>query len=257
MAKLTSRGALCGPPPARGFPNTEAMATLRGETRGPPQGREQRARPSGPRERVAGPWHSRARRRRRPLPGPGAQRAAFPRPRQPGRGGGAGAGGAGGRGRPERRRLLVRAEETPAGRAHPAPRLPRAPRLRWASQVGSRHRPQRPPGPDGKGQGPERGRNGVEGLGGRMFPAWSEPPVRHFPSARRSTPPFVLPIGPASSSGKPAGFKSKPCAFSGSQAPSALALNFPNHITLPFDVGPAEPIKDPGFWERGEGRSPY
>ena len=47
MAKLTSRGALCGPPPARGFPNTEAMATLRRETRVPPQGPEQRASPSG------------------------------------------------------------------------------------------------------------------------------------------------------------------------------------------------------------------
>lgn len=29
MAKLTSRGALCCPLPARGFPNTEDMATLR------------------------------------------------------------------------------------------------------------------------------------------------------------------------------------------------------------------------------------
>lgn len=55
MAKLTSRGALCGPPPARGFLNTEAMATLWGEDAGLALG-PRAACPglSGPRERVRG-----------------------------------------------------------------------------------------------------------------------------------------------------------------------------------------------------------
>lgn len=95
IARLTSRGALCGPLPARGFPNTEDMATLR---RGP----EQRGRPSGPSgasHRL--PWHW--------LPDPvsvcvpGAALSGL-RSRGSSRAGGEeGPGEPGGRGRPERR----------------------------------------------------------------------------------------------------------------------------------------------------------
>lgn len=55
IARLTSRGALCGPLPARGFPNTEDMATLKRGTRGLGR-RAPSSVPArrGPRERVTG-----------------------------------------------------------------------------------------------------------------------------------------------------------------------------------------------------------
>lgn len=55
MARLTSRGALCGPLPTRDFPNTEDMVTLRRRTRcfGPRAPSSVPAR-RGPQEQVAG-----------------------------------------------------------------------------------------------------------------------------------------------------------------------------------------------------------
>lgn len=93
MARLTSRGALCGPLPARGFPNTEDMATLGRGTRvlgrrAPSSVPARR----GPRGRLASSPGT-----RRPAPSVSAPRAPRPagcvpaaRPEQ----GGGGAGGA-------------------------------------------------------------------------------------------------------------------------------------------------------------------
>lgn len=79
MARLTSRGALCGPLPTRDFPNTEDMVTLRRRTRcfGPRAPSRVPAR-RGPQEQVSGSPGTCRRPRRRPPPDPRAQRAVFP-----------------------------------------------------------------------------------------------------------------------------------------------------------------------------------
>ena len=60
MARLTSRGALCDPLPTRGFPNTEDMATLLRRSRVLCRRAPSRV-PAcwGPRELVAGSFHTR------------------------------------------------------------------------------------------------------------------------------------------------------------------------------------------------------
>lgn len=79
MARLTSRGALCGPLPTRDFPNTEDMVTLRRRTRcfGPRASSRVPAR-RGPQEQVSGSPGTCRRPRRRPRPDPRAERAVFP-----------------------------------------------------------------------------------------------------------------------------------------------------------------------------------
>lgn len=79
MARLTSRGALCGPLPTRDFPNTEDMVTLRRRTRcfGPRAPSRVPAR-RGPQEQVSGSPGTCRRPRRRPRPEPRAERAVFP-----------------------------------------------------------------------------------------------------------------------------------------------------------------------------------
>ncbi|XP_065798045.1 proline-rich proteoglycan 2-like [Muntiacus reevesi] len=128
------------------------MATLRRETRVPPQGPEQRARPSGPRERAAGPLAG--------TRGPGGVGVRFPGPAPSGRRprGPARPGGEEGPGGGCRRAGPPRAPPTPCkGRGDPCGARSRCsppagtPRLSWASKVRSRHRPQRPPRPDGAG----------------------------------------------------------------------------------------------------------
>lgn len=101
MARLTSRGALCGPLPTRDFPNTEDMVTLRRRTRcfGPRAPSSVPAR-RGPQEQVAGSLALAA--------GPVGVRAPSPAPSELcslcSSWGKEGLVEPGGRGRPERRR---------------------------------------------------------------------------------------------------------------------------------------------------------
>lgn len=133
--------------------------------------------------------------------GPGGVGLPGPAPsRQPSRGqarpcGEEGPGEPGGRGRPSAAKLLLRAAETPASGKDLRPAAP--PRALLDLEGRAALSPfGATPRPGGKGQVPERGRPGIGALRGGMFPALSEPPLSHFPSARRSTPPFVLPSWP-------------------------------------------------------------
>lgn len=89
IATLTSRGTLCGPLPARGFPNTEDMATLRRGTRG----LSRRAPSSAPARRGPGrKWRVLLVLATRPR----AERAVFPGSTRAEGGMGVGVGGTGG-----------------------------------------------------------------------------------------------------------------------------------------------------------------
>lgn len=136
MARLTSRGALCCPLPARGFPNTEDMATLRRGTRvlGPraPSSLPAPSGPSGGDSQAPLALATRPRRSPRPPGTARAERAGFPRLGP--RGVGGGAGGASGRGCPELRQTPCKGcgstprgaltPQTTRGRARNRPRTP-------------------------------------------------------------------------------------------------------------------------------------
>lgn len=142
IARLTSRGTLCGPLPARGFPNTEDMATLRSGTRG----LSRRAPSSVPARRGRGSqW--------RVLPvlaaRPRAERAAFPRLGNGGGGRRDRGSSAGGAAR-SAAELLVRAAGAPRGARSPCSRrgggypAGRAPHRAWPRGPERRHGPEHP-----------------------------------------------------------------------------------------------------------------
>lgn len=149
IARLTSRGALCGPLPTRDFPNTEDMVTLRGRTRGlGPRAPSSVPARRGPQERVAGSPGTCHRPRRCPRPEPRAERAVFPLLCSSW--GKEGLVEPGGRGRPERRRTPCKGCGSPPRGSLTALRregwcsASRAPHRAWPREPGRYQCPDHP-----------------------------------------------------------------------------------------------------------------
>lgn len=265
MARLTSRGALCCPLPARGFPNTEDMATLRRGTRvlGPKAPSSVPAR-RGPRGRLAGSLGT-----RRSAPSKSA-----PRPRAPrGLGSRSSARGGGRRGRwspaggaaPSSAKLLVRAAGAPRGAHSPRRRrgggfaIAGAPHHAWPPGPGAAATVRSAPAPGREGQGPERARPWVGRYRGSLFPAYSEPPLSLSFQQESPSHPLFYPASPASSSGKSAGFNSTPCPFSRSQPAQPWHTTSRAAFCCPCGDSQASP-QHPGRTQapgRGRMRPPY
>lgn len=149
IARLTSRGALCGPLPTRDFPNTEDMVTLRRRTRGLcPRAPSSVPARRGPQERVAGSLGTCHRPRRCPRREPRAERAVFPLLCSSW--GKEGLVEPGGRGRPERRRTPCKGcGSPPRGSLTPLRRegwcsASRAPHRAWPREPGRYQCPDHP-----------------------------------------------------------------------------------------------------------------
>jgi hypothetical protein len=180
MARLTSRGALCRPLPARGFPNTEAMAQRGGH--GPDRPSAASCVPA------VGAWRAHAPHPRVSAPGRAQRRRCGPAaPR------GGGAQPAGGRGAPA-----------------PAPfkgcRAPLRTPTRRESRAGPRHAPFLPSAPKPGREGPETGRPGIAGReegGVQLCPnrGWGashqqeHPPLSLFCQTAPPPPPGSHPVG--------------------------------------------------------------